>query len=287
MKSLYMNYVMSERFVHKLPHHGGHSGFSMEWGNFISEGQPAFVVNPKIGACLIWARKEMTLSDIGISKLFYLITPIRPTPDLKERAVMDKEERRRLKKHAKLAVVPDSHGPADSRFGPRPGVYPGQHEILTLHGPFGKWVPVGIPNRKPLKIVAGDYYEVPANVLLPDGGAINYIVPLNCIILNIITPDSGGDGVVLVELKSSEGILTLTMKEFNDIMTADPEQPQTGDFMRAYSAFHMTNPTIVAKLLPTAKRTFSDGAKPYLLTTNFAAVAAKYESRPKAHLFHP
>jgi hypothetical protein len=95
--------------------------------------------------------------------------------------------------------------------------------------------------------------------------------------------------VVLVEVKAAEGITTMTMKEFNDIMTADPPQKSTFDFMRAYSAFHMTNPTIVAKFLPSAKRTFSAGAKPYLINTNteFAAITARYEDRPKAHLYHP
>lgn len=265
LKRVHREYVMREDFVRKLPHHGRDAGSGLEWGSMATEGIPAFIVNPKFGTCLIWARKTVTRESTGYPMIFYLVTLVRPV--MAPKAALCR---------------PVAHQGDDDELESAP--------VASLIGEERRSSGSDGRRRKknkkpPVPVVAGDYYEVPATVMLPSGMVVDYIVPLNFMILKVITPDVGGEGVILLEIKAREGIHVITMKEFNETMNADDEKSQ--GFREAYSAFHATDPLMVARLIPSAKRTVSDEAKMYMLSTNFASIGARYQDRPKRHLFHP
>src|SRR3989338_4336280 len=78
LKRVHREYVMREDFVRKLPHHGRDAGSGLEWGSMATEGIPAFIVNPKFGTCLIWARKTVTRESTGSPMIFYLGARVGP-----------------------------------------------------------------------------------------------------------------------------------------------------------------------------------------------------------------
>src|SRR3989338_1979538 len=212
LKRVHREYVMREDFVRKLPHHGRDAGSGLEWGSMATEGIPAFIVNPKFGTCLIWARKTVTRESTGYPMIFYLVTLVRPVMAPKAalcRPVAHQGDDDELELAPVASLIGEERRSSGSdgrrrkknKKPPGPGGAGGDHEgegkeeklelapVASLIGEERRSPGSDGRRRKknkkpPVPVVAGDYYEGPATVMLPSGRVGDYIVPLNFMILN-------------------------------------------------------------------------------------------------------
>lgn len=259
MRTMYAIYVEDERFIRHMPAGGALTGTEAEWESLAVEGMPGYVINAKFGACLIWGRRWVTTD---IARMYYLITLVRPTAAMNDKGV--KELNKMIKKKRKEPILM-----------PPKRLYP-----RGIGGTYGYF---DMPAPPPEEIVPGDYYEVPAIIILPNGSAITFCFPLNYLIMDIKFANADGTGTKLVEVKGAEGIEVMTLDEFNTIRSAEPKLPKTLGYMYAMAAFQRTNPTIHSRFMLATKRVYSEGARKNLLFT--PPIASQIFSKQDA--FHP
>ena len=328
-KQRYEQFFLDERWIKKLKHGSRDAGNVTRWENSFQEGFPAFVINPKIGTCMIWSKMVLRQAASGDDVIYFLITPIRPVvtaatapvaemigadvdasgPPSGLRKKADDEEEDEDAEEAESADEEDENmkgvdpaiaanfatGTGVSRQFPLP---PGSSEAEMssggggMSGGMGRRGGKSSRRRRPLRIVEGEFYEVPATLTLPNGNVVDYILPLQCIIMKIFTPDGSLDGVTLVQIKRQMGIEIMTLKKFVEVMKASPPEEDTINFSRAYAALYNTNPELVAKYQFSSQITVTPDARPYLLSATFNGApmsvgAPIYHDYPVSHTFHP
>ncbi|MDP1603275.1 MAG: hypothetical protein Q8M03_08420 [Legionella sp.] len=320
-KQRYEQLFLDERWIKKLKHNSRDAGNVTRWETSFQEGFPAFVINPKIGTCMIWSKMVLRQAASGDDVIYFLVTPIRPVvavapapvaemigadvdasgpPSRRKKKADDDEDEEEEKSEDEEDEDMKAFDPAiagnyatgagvSRQFPLSPGET-GDAAATSSSGRGGRMR--RSRRRRPLKIVEGEFYEVPATLTLPNGNVVNYIVALQVIIMKIFTPDGSLDGVTLVQIKRKVGIEIMTLKKFVEVMKASPPEEDTVSFSEAYAALYNTNPELVAKYQFSSQITVTPDARPYLLSATFNGSpmtigAPIYHDYPASHTFHP